>query len=315
MTDQVTQNSEAAIAAGSQSFAAAARLFDRRTRHDAVMLYAWCRHCDDVIDGQTLGHQSEETQARTPLERLAALERQTEAALSGKTGLPQTFEALQRVVRSNAISNRYPLDLLEGFRMDVEGRVYRTIQELELYCYHVAGVVGIMMALIMGTRDEDALDRACDLGIAFQLTNIARDLVEDAHAGRSYAPTEYLAEAGMAAIDPKRLSQADQIHGVALALLARADHYYASAYAGLSFLPARSAWAIAAALRIYRAIGQKIRSNGPSKWDQRATTSRWTKLGLVGLATTDVVSSRIHKPLRPRTTLFNRRLVHPFPAA
>ena len=93
--------------------------------------------------------------------------------------------------------HRYPLEHLDGFVMDVEGREYHTLTDTVEYCYHVAGVVGVMMAYIMGVRDEPTLDRATDLGLAFQLTNICRDVVEDAEVGRVYLPLDWLTEAGV----------------------------------------------------------------------------------------------------------------------
>src|SRR5690606_37267384 len=102
------------------------------------------------------------------------------AALAGEPSDEYIFEALRRVISRHQIPHRHPQELLTGFEMDVEARRYRTIEETLDYCYHVAGVVGVMMAMIMGVRDKVVLDRACDLGIAFQLTNIARDVIDDA---------------------------------------------------------------------------------------------------------------------------------------
>src|SRR5690606_18381279 len=184
MTDTVVERSEDAIAKGSQSFAAAAKLFDRETREDAVMLYAWCRHCDDVIDGQVVGHDQAKDFREGQRHRLAELREKTSAALAGEASGEYLFEALRRVVARHDIPHRHPQELLVGFEMDVEYRRYRTIEETLDYCYHVAGVVGVMMAMIMGVRDRAVLDRASDLGLAFQLTNIARDVIDDARAGR-----------------------------------------------------------------------------------------------------------------------------------
>ena len=99
----------------------------------------------------------------------------------------------------NEIPGRYPLELLEGFAMDATAHQYRNLADTLQYCYYVAGVVGIMMAYVMGTRDPAALQRATDLGIAFQLTNISRDVHEDAEVNRIYLPGDWLAEAGVAA--------------------------------------------------------------------------------------------------------------------
>ncbi|MEC9103340.1 MAG: phytoene/squalene synthase family protein, partial [Pseudomonadota bacterium] len=163
-----------AIAQGSQSFAAAAKLMPPGIRDDTVMLYAWCRHADDVIDGQVLGDQPELID--DPQARLEDLRSQTIEALQGATSMMPPFAALREVARRHDFPDHWPLDLIEGFAMDVQDRRYRSLDDVLDYSYHVAGVVGVMMARVMGVRDDAVLDRACDLGLAFQLTNIARDV-------------------------------------------------------------------------------------------------------------------------------------------
>ncbi|HEX2147436.1 MAG TPA: phytoene/squalene synthase family protein [Pseudorhizobium sp.] len=306
MSDAVLAASETAISQGSQSFAAAARLFDRRTREDAVMLYAWCRHCDDVVDGQTLGHAQQDDFQRGQKERLDLLRRETTAVLQGESSDTPVFEALRRVVERHKIPHRHPEELLTGLEMDVSNRRYETIVDTLDYCYHVAGVVGVMMAMIMGVRDAKTLDRASDLGIAFQLTNIARDVVEDARAGRSYLPAELLARHGIDSLDPEDMSQRPALHAAALELLDLADDYYRSAYAGISVLPPRAAWAIAAARRIYGAIGSKLRAGGSAAWDGRVSTSKQEKAVLLALAFGDVVGSRALKSDTSRVGLWQR---------
>jgi len=196
MNDQVIDHSTQAINVGSKSFAAAAKLFDERTRQSAVMLYAWCRHCDDVIDGQTLGHGQVEGDRNSGEARLAELVDLTERAYAGEPMADPAFAAFQQVIQRHRIPKAHPLEHLAGFRMDVQGYRYQTLDDTLLYCYRVAGVVGLMMARVMGAEAEPTLDRACDLGLAFQLTNIARDIVEDAQIGRVYLPAEWLGGGG-----------------------------------------------------------------------------------------------------------------------
>ncbi|MDB5473340.1 MAG: phytoene synthase [Devosia sp.] len=306
MSDAVVTHSKAAIAQGSRSFAAAARLFDPATRDDAVMLYAWCRHCDDVIDGQTLGHAQQAHYRQGQQARLEQLQAHTAAALAGqRTGDP-IFEALRRVVQRHQIPHRHPQELLAGFAMDVAGTRYETIEDTLVYCYHVAGVVGVMMAMIMGVREPAVLDRAADLGLAFQLTNIARDVIEDARAGRVYLPAQILARHGIATIEPADPAQRPALHAAALELLDLAENYYASAFVGMAALPPRSAWAIAAARRVYRAIGEKLRTRGAAAWDERVATGRSQKLALLALAIKDVAATRRGGPDLPRTGLWQR---------
>lgn len=293
--------SQAAIAAGSQSFAAAARLMPAGIREDTVMLYAWCRHADDVVDGQELG--STPQAGGDPAERLARLRADTLEALHGNGPVSAPFAALRAVARRHDFPERWPLDLIDGFAMDVAGRDYRTLNDTLGYSYHVAGVVGVMMARVMGVRDPAVLDRACDLGLAFQLTNIARDVIDDARIGRVYLPGDWLDEAGAQVAGD---IPSPQLHGVVLRLLDAAEPYYASAFAGLPALPARCAWSIAAAARIYRAIGTRIRRGGPDAYRQRIGTSGAAKAGLALRALGDAGVSRLWASAAPRDGLWTR---------
>ena len=187
------------IAVGSKSFAAASTLFDPITRERAWLLYAWCRRCDDIADGQEHGHGMRAV-ADAPA-RVAEVAVLTEAALRGEATGEPAFDALALVAAEVRLPPAWPRALVAGFALDAQGWRPRSTDDLLRYCYHVAGVVGCMMAVAMGVRpdDEATLDRACDLGLAFQLSNIARDVAEDAAAGRCYLPTDWLAEQGITA--------------------------------------------------------------------------------------------------------------------
>ena len=200
------------------------------------------------------------------------------------------------------------MELIAGFAMDVEGRTYRSFDDTLDYCYHVAGVVGVMMAMIMGVREASVLDRASDLGLAFQLTNIARDVIDDAHTGRCYLPSEWLHEVGIDTIDPNDQDQWPALHGLALRLLDQAEPYYVSAYAGIPALPFRSAWAVAAARRVYRDIGRVLRQGGSTAWNGRVSTSQSRKVWLLFRALGDVIATRNggHEPKNHRESLYNR---------
>lgn len=306
MNDAVLTQSEIAIAKGSKSFAAAAKIFDRKTRDDAVMLYAWCRHCDDVIDGQTFGHSQTEDFAEGQRARLEILKQQTILALSGKPVADPNFEALRRVVERHNIPSRHVHELLAGFEMDVNGRHYETIDETLSYCYGVAGVVGVKMAMIMGVRNPKVIDRASDLGLAFQLTNIARDVIDDARAGRVYLPDEVLRRHGVVTITADDRTQWPKLHAAALELVDLAEGYYESALIGIGALPLRSAWAIAAARRVYRDIGKKLRAAGPDAWEKRVSTSKVRKFVLLGYAFFDAVLSRFRLRQQSRDGLWQR---------
>lgn len=298
-TPDVVDHAEQSIAVGSKSFAAAAKLFAPETRESVVLLYAWCRHCDDVIDGQELGHGQVDGDRRAGGERLAELERLTRAAYGEEPLQDPAFAAFQRVVRRHGIPLALPLDHLAGFRMDVEERVYVELEDTLEYCYHVAGVVGVMMARIMGAEDEETLDRACDLGMAFQLTNIARDIVEDARIGRVYLPRLWLDELGVPADELAAPRHREAVAQLAERLVRLAEPYYDSARQGLAALPLRSAWAIATARGVYREIGVQVLHLGAQAWDQRVSTSTADKLRLVCRGAARAMLSR-HQRDEPR---------------
>ena len=308
MTDEaLVRAATETIAKGSKSFAAASRLFDRTTRESAVMLYAWCRHCDDVVDEQELGRPGAGNAELSPAARVEMLEAQTRSALAGEKQSEPAFAALQEAARRHSIPARYPLQHLSGFRMDLEERRYETIGDTLDYAYHVAGVVGVMMAHIMGARDPSVLDRASDLGIAFQLTNIARDIVEDAAIGRCYLPSAWLDEAGIPPGDVAAPRNRAALASVASRLLDLAEPYYASAAIGIAALPPRSAWAIATALGIYRQIGIEVRGRGAQAWDERVSTSTLQKLGHVARGGGTALLTRLARPrAMARSDLYER---------
>lgn len=285
---------------GSKSFATASKLFDTKTRRSVLMLYSWCRHCDDVIDDQQLGFASDVASLQTPEQRLAQLEVKTRQAYAGSQMHEPAFAAFQEVAMAHDILPAYAFDHLEGFAMDVREVRYETFDDTLRYCYHVAGVVGLMMAQIMGVRDAATLDRACDLGLAFQLTNIARDIVDDAQVGRCYLPEQWLQQVGLNGINFAAPENRQALSRVARRLVKEAEPYYHSATAGLAGLPLRSAWAIATAKGVYRKIGVKVNQAGKKAWDRRQSTSKPEKLALLVSASGQAVMSRMMtSPPRP----------------
>ena len=308
MTD-VIGHARAAIARGSKSFAMASQLFDPVTRDRAMLLYAWCRHTDDVIDGQVLG-QGRNDDTRPPAERLAEVVRLTEMALADQpTGEP-AYDALARVVRETAMPPQYPRDLVHGFRIDMEERPFRTFDDTLAYCYHVAGCVGVMMAIVMGVSpdDEATLDRACDLGIAFQLNNIARDVVEDAMNGRRYIPDEWLASVDLTPNSFAFPANRRQLSRLVSRLVFAAEDYEASARFGTPALSWRAAWAVLSAARIYGGIGRKVRDAGADGLENRMSTSKTEKLQAVSVALTETLwrSRRWPLPGSVRAGLWTR---------
>ena len=308
MADATLLAAQEAIRQGSKSFALASRLFDGPTRDRATLLYAWCRHCDDVIDGQWLGEGAHDW-GGTSAERLALLRRLTDRALAGEeTGEP-AFDALARVAAEVDLPPGYAHDLLEGFRMDVEWRPIADEDDLLTYCYHVAGCVGVMMAIVMGVSpgDHPTLIRASDLGLSFQLNNIARDIAEDAQRGRCYLPETWLAQEGLTAATHALPANRAALHRVATRLVDLAERYEQSAAHGVPRLRNRQAWAVLSAAQIYGDIGRKVRGNGPEALESRTRTRRRDKLFAVLGSAPHALLRRIRQPASPdgRAGLWN----------
>lgn len=258
------------ISKGSLSFSLAAKLFPRQLHEAACLLYLWCRHCDDSID---------DTRSKSEAAiRLEQLQEQTQKALRGQTGLPAPFEAVRRLKTQYLIPDHYFIELLEGMRMDTLGYVYRTPEDLFQYCYRVAGCVGLIMTHIMKLSSDKALRHACDLGVGMQLTNIARDVAEDAGMGRVYFPAQWLDQVGIESDSLLKEDNRIELVGLVERLLREADRRYASAREGLKYLPLRAAFAVAAAASVYSEIGTLVRERGAAAWETRSIVGKTRKL-------------------------------------
>jgi 15-cis-phytoene synthase len=262
---------------GSKSFFAASRVLPKRVRAPATALYAFCRVADDAVDSAT-----------DPISQAAALadlQLRLSAIYEGTPHNHIADKALAEVVSEFAIPQVMLEALLEGFAWDADGKQYNTIGELHTYAARVAGTVGAMMTLIMGTNSESALSRACELGAAMQLTNIARDVGEDARNGRLYLPIEWMREAGIDAdqwLSKPTFSPA--LATVIAKLLEEADRLYWSAEAGIEELPRDCRMAIQSASLVYAEIGRKLRRQGFDSVSSRAVVSGKRKLALIALA-------------------------------
>lgn len=273
-SDRLVRQAQDIIDRASRSFAAATRLFPACTRRDVVLLYTWCRHCDDLTDGQELGRGTIRTASSDTLAQLRA---DSLAALAGQPSSELPFQALADLSRRHAISRALVEAHIHGFELDVEGWQPKTLEDTMKYCYHTAGTVGIMMASILDVRDAPTLQRASDLGIAFQLTNIARDVREDAMAGRSYLPEQWRIAAGLNIADLADPDRTEQTFPLVKRLAEEAEPYYDSAAIGIRALPRRAAWAIATARAVYRDIGHQIVQRGPEALRERAFTGKARK--------------------------------------
>jgi phytoene synthase len=264
------------IARGSKSFALASRLLPRRARDQAALVYAWCRRADDAVD---LAPPAAQAGA------LATLAVELDEVYRGSPADP-VLAGFAEVVRARAIPRTYPEALLAGMAMDVRGTRYQTLDELELYAWRVASVVGLMMSHVLGVRRDDALVEAAHLGLAMQLTNVCRDVAEDWERGRLYLPDELLAAHGAGGLadalgGPMPAEALPGIAGAVAELLAIADDHYRRADRGLAALPWRGALAVRAARRIYAAIGARLAARGHDVTAGRAVVSTPRKLGHV----------------------------------
>jgi len=226
----------------------------------------------------------------------------TEAALAGTWVGDPAFDALRIVAAETAMPPHFARDLIAGFALDAENWRPRTEDDLYRYCYHVAGAVGCMMAVVMGVspEDETTLDRACDLGMAFQLANIARDLAEDDRVGRCYLPVDWLVEMGIPAGELMNPAQRQKLAVLGSRLADRAAAFEASARFGTPKLSFRSAWAVLAAAGIYGAIGRQVAARGERAWDNRVSTSAPAKIGMIGRAAAEALRRRMLYPPSPR---------------
>lgn len=285
----------AQIERGSLSFALASRAFARAERARAYALYGWCRYVDDAIDG-----------APSRDEQLQRLERLRKELEDRGGGVPAPVEWLHWLGQASGLPSRFPRELLAGMEMDVRGVRYPDLAALELYCYRVAGVVGVMMCYAMGVSAAGALPHAVALGNAMQLTNIARDVAEDASLGRCYLPEDALEREGLSASDVVRGAWGDSERAPAVArvvatLLARANHLYDEGRLGLGYLSLRSALAVAIAARVYQAIGRQWLERGAASLGSRTVVSLPRKLICALWGVLDVavgLPARLRKPWR-----------------
>ena len=268
----------AMLRGGSRTFHAAARVLPRRVHQPATALYAFCRVADDLIDAGGGPAALQHLQARL------------DAVYAGRPAPVPADRALAAVAARHAIPRALLDALLEGFAWDAAGRRYETLDDLHAYAARVAGTVGAIMALLMGERSPAGVARACDLGVAMQLSNIARDVGEDARAGRIYLPLAWLREAGL---DPAAWMRQPEfspaLGGVVERLLAVASALYARADAGIARLPLDCRPGIGAARRLYAEIGAQVARNGHDSVSRRAVVPGRRKLALLARSTAAAV--------------------------
>lgn len=261
---------------GSKSFHLASLLLPERVREPARSLYAFCRVADDLVD-----------KSDDPAAAVHQLEDRIERIYAGRPSAHAADRAFADVAERHALPRALPAALIEGFAWDAAGRSYDDLADVVAYAVRVAGTVGAMMSLIMGARDPAAIARACDLGVAMQLTNIARDVGEDAANGRIYLPLSWLREAGIVPDEFKKApGRSAALTGIVNRLLGEAEQLYRRATAGFALLPASCRPAIHASQLLYAEIGREIRKPGFDFISRRAIVGPRRKLLLLGAACT-----------------------------
>ena len=283
----------AAIRTGSLSFHAASRLLPPSVRDPAFALYAFCRLADDAVDEHA-------DKARAVL----SLRDRLDLAFAGTPRNAPADRAFAAIVQDFDMPRALPEALLEGLAWDADERRYDTLSGVLSYSARVAAAVGAMMCVLMRVRDADTLARACDLGLAMQLTNIARDVGEDARAGRLYLPLDWFRAADL---DPDAFLRnplpSRDIRAMTRRLLREADRLYARSESGISALPLSSRPGIFAARFVYAAIGGAVARNGHDSITRRARTGKPLKLAMLALSGVRAAASSV---LPRPATLFAR---------
>jgi phytoene synthase len=271
------------IEKGSHSFFAASKVLPKKVRDSAIVLYSFCRIVDDSID-ETLEKN----------DALKQLYKRIELVYAGKPQNCPSDRCFSKLVKIYEMPKELPLALLQGMEWDANGKEYQTLSDLRSYCARVASTVGVMMCVLMRVRDRDILARACDLGVAMQLTNIVRDIGEDARNGRLYIPLDLMDRHGInkkAFLDNP--STSDGLGKIAKKLLGEAKRLYQRSESGLFGLPTSCQPGIYAARYIYEGIGKHIEAVQYDSINRRAKTSEGEKVTLLAYSFLKTLTSKI----------------------
>ena len=256
-----------------RSFYFASRFLDQTTAERAARLYEFCRAIDDIADRST-----SKNEARDRLD-------QTLAELKGGVPPGKLTQQLFLLAEDTDLDPRAAIELVKGCRSDLSDEVLiQNEEQLIQYCYQVAGSVGIMMCAVLGVKDPRAIPHAIDLGIGMQLTNITRDISEDARSERRYLPTTFVGTLSCTEILSSSNASLENICEAVDKIVNLADRYYKSGREGFCFLPATSRQAIAIAASVYRQIGIRVRDNTEASLTRRAVVPQWEKLVLASAA-------------------------------
>ncbi len=260
-----------ATAAGSKSFYFATRFFPPHLAQAAYGVYWFCRSTDDIVD--------ENPDLEAARRELESWREQLVAVMNGHTVESPVLMLFEHTRRQTGFPEEYPLELIEGMRMDLERTRYANFIELRLFCYRVASVVGLMMSHVIGFRG-DALSYAEDLGIAMQLTNILRDLAEDADRGRIYLPADELARFNYTEADLLARRRGPEFESLVRFQIDRARGYYKRSFPGIPLLKPEGRFAVEIAAKVYRDILGRIEKMDYDVYARRAVVPAWKKYAI-----------------------------------
>ena len=281
------------LAKNGKSFYWASRLLGRQMTTDAAELYSLCRLLDDIADCDIDGL---DTEAGTKRLRYIRFQLTQIDAGHKPDQLDPALDQYMPLMNRRKIPVIPLIHLLDGLLLDQSAMLVKDEAELVVYAYHVAGAVGLLMCPVLGCNDRTAFRFAVDMGIGMQLTNIARDILEDAQMGRRYLPESWTGKLSpdqiIACAQVTESQDYKQIQAATDRLLTLADRYYESGRLGLRFLPVRARYGIAVASDVYRAIGTRLRARQLRWGDGRVVTSRGEKLS----ASLQALSRLYHQP-------------------
>lgn len=273
------------MAQHSRSFRFAARFFDGADAERIARVYAFCRLTDDIVDRPEAGVPVE-----AMLDEWVDLARRAHAGEA--TGVP-LLDATMREMAESAVPFELAAELVEGMRMDLVRARYASLDELRVYTYRVASVVGLWVSRLFGVRDAWVLERAARMGHAMQLTNILRDVGEDWQRGRLYLPADWMDRHG---VDERMIAMLcagtrplpTEYRQLVESLMGQAEADYAESFRAIPALPSSLQRPVAVAAYVYRGIHAGIRRDGHDNLRRRAYSTRPAKLWLATRAVTDL---------------------------
>lgn len=278
-----------------KSFYFASMIFSKSNLLKVATLYRLCRFIDDCAD------ELPEQESKRAIESIIFDLNHPEN--------PSKFNQLVQEVESWGVERSYIRELVLGAEFDAQGGKVETYQDLMLYCYQVAGVVGLMMCPLIGVKDMQGYPHAIDLGLGMQLTNICRDVLEDAQRQRIYLPENELQKLGLGLGDLQKTVTPLELKTFVKSVLDQADEYYESAYNGLSYIPIRPRLVILLAGEIYRSIGVKIRNNDYQVLRGRISLSLFEKFVVAVKTMRKLLASLFWKP-KPHSSVLHKHLAH-----